>query len=58
MKPYQGPWTAPYLLPEVFRDDVSQTEYDDFRAAHGLRWQTLNLATNEELTRLRAERSE
>ena len=53
-----GPLTIPYLLPEVFNDDVSQTEYDDYRTAHGLRWQSVKLAIPEELTRLRAERCE
>lgn len=47
----------PYLLPEVWRDDVSQTEYDDYRAAHGLRWQELRFATTQELTDVRRYRA-
>lgn len=53
-----GSIRIPYLLPEVWRDDVSQSEYDDYRTTHGLRWQNVGLAKEEELTRLRAERCE
>ena len=52
-----GPLTIPYLLPEVFNDDVSQTEYDEYRELHRLRWQSVKLASLSELDQVRRFRA-
>lgn len=57
MKPYHGPY-IPDVIPEKWRDDVSQTEWDWWCAKHRGKWSDISTATEHELTLLRAERCE